>query len=181
MKICFKSTNTGYGVALWVRRSSRTGAFGAKGSRSDIRTYFMHILGQLIWSEAALVFISAENSGWVSISLLLIISFAFDLYYGCSVRHSFIHHCWWRDGAFRDGADWNALKMASEDLSESTHTDAAVILYGLLSVVFSLASFYRAVLVYQTGALVNGFNILQSRMWKIPQHFFLSWLFISQY
>lgn len=100
-----KSTNAGCGVVLRVRRSARTGTFGAKGSRSDIRTYFMHILGQLISSEAALFFISAENSGWVSISLLLIISFAFDLYYGCSVRHSFIHQCWWRDGAFRDRAD----------------------------------------------------------------------------
>ncbi len=81
-----------------------------EGSRSNIRTDFMHILAQLISSKAALFFISGENSGWVSISVLLIISFAFDLYYGCSVRHSFIHHSWWRDRAFRDSADWSTLK-----------------------------------------------------------------------
>lgn len=101
-----------------------------EGSRSNIRTDFMHILGQLISSKAALFFISGENSGWVSISLLLIISFAFDLYYGCSVRHSFIHHSWWKDGAFRDCADWSTLKMASEVCSpyEIVHTDVAKIL-----------------------------------------------------
>ncbi len=81
-----------------------------EGSRSNIRTDFMHILAQLISSKAALFFISGENSGWVSISVLLIISFAFELYYGCSVRHSFIHHSWWRDRAFRDSADWSTLK-----------------------------------------------------------------------
>lgn len=65
-------------------------------------------------SKAVLFFISGENSGWVPISLLLIISFAFDLYYGCSVRLSFIPHVCSRVGPFGDCADWSILKMASE-------------------------------------------------------------------
>lgn len=53
-------------------------------------TYFMHILLQLISSKAAVFFISDENSGWLPISLLLIISFSFDLWLLCQT-HSFIH------------------------------------------------------------------------------------------
>lgn len=59
----------------------------------------MHILLQLISSKAAVFFISDENSGWVPISLLLIISLSFDLDYDCSVRHShlFIASGWEMD------------------------------------------------------------------------------------
>lgn len=101
---CFKSPQTDV-LLLCCRSESPSVHLVHEGSRSNIRTDFMHILAQLISSKAVLFFISGENSGWVSISLLLIISFAFDLYYGCSVRHSFIHHSWWRDGAFRHCAD----------------------------------------------------------------------------
>lgn len=61
----------------------------------------MHILLQLISSKAAVFFISDENSGWLPISLLLIISFSFDLDYDSSVRdtHLFISFAWW-DGLF---------------------------------------------------------------------------------
>ena len=64
-------------------------------------TYFMHILLQLTSSKAAVFFISDENSGWLPISLLLIISFSFDRDYECSVRrtHLFISFAWW-DGLF---------------------------------------------------------------------------------
>lgn len=82
---------------------------------ASARTYFMHILLQLISSKAAVFFISDENSGWLPISLLLIISFSFDLDYDCSVRytHLFISFAWW-DGLFGDCTDWCTLKMASE-------------------------------------------------------------------
>lgn len=77
--------------------------------------YFMHILLQLISSKAAVFFISDENSGWLPISLLLIISFFFDLDCDCSVRHThlFISFAWW-DGLFGCCTDWCTLKMASE-------------------------------------------------------------------
>lgn len=80
------------------------------------RTYFIHILPQLISSKAAVFFISDENSGWLPISLLLIISFSFDPDYDCSVRHThlFISFAWW-DGLFGDCTDWWTLKMASEE------------------------------------------------------------------
>lgn len=63
--------------------------------------YFMHILLQLISRKTPVFFISDENSGWLPISLLLIIFFSFDLDYDCSVRrtHLFISFAWW-DGLF---------------------------------------------------------------------------------
>lgn len=61
----------------------------------------MHILLQLISRKTPVFFISDENSGWLPISLLLIIFFSFDLDYDCSVRrtHLFISFAWW-DGLF---------------------------------------------------------------------------------
>lgn len=91
----------------------------------------MHILLQLISSKAAVFFISDENSGWLPISLLLIISFSFDLHYDCSVRHThlFISFAWW-DGLFGYCTDWCTLKMASEAswslARERAHTAVAV-------------------------------------------------------
>lgn len=71
------------------------------------RTYFMHTLLQLIPSKAAVFFISDENLGWLPITLLLIISFSFDLHYDCSVRrtHLFISF------ARRDGLFWRLHRL----------------------------------------------------------------------
>lgn len=95
-------------------------------------TYFMHILLQLISSKAAVFFISDENSGWLPISLLLIISFSFDLHYDCSVRHAhlFISFAWW-DGPFGDCTDWCTLKLASEAKLEPCERAHAATAYSL--------------------------------------------------
>lgn len=76
----------------------------------------MHTLLQLIPSKAAVFFISDENLGWLPITLLLIISFSFDLDYDCSVRHThlFISFAWW-DGLFGDCTDCCTWIMASEE------------------------------------------------------------------
>lgn len=101
------------------------------------RTIFMHILLQLIASKAAVFFISDEYSRWLLISLLLIISFSFDLDYDCSVRdtHLFIVFAWW-DGLFGDCTDWCTLKngFRSKLVScESGHMAVAFSLYPKLS------------------------------------------------
>lgn len=79
------------------------------------RTYFMHTLLQLIPSKAAVFFISDENLGWLPITLLLIISFSFDLHYDCSVRrtHLFISFAR-REEFFGDCTDCCTWKMSLE-------------------------------------------------------------------
>ena len=79
--ICVSYISSPSFQVLWLRTM-------LKFMEYHFRTYFMHILFQLIWSKASVFFISDENSGWVPISLLLIISLSFDLHYGCSVRRS---------------------------------------------------------------------------------------------
>ena len=53
-----------------------------------------YTLLQLASSNAGVFFISDENSGWLPISLPVIIFFSFDLHYDCSVRctHLFISY-----------------------------------------------------------------------------------------
>lgn len=67
----------------------------------------MQTLRQLIAGKAAAVFISDENSGWLPITVLLIISLSFDLCYDCSVRrtHLFICFAWCKTGTFFGGEE----------------------------------------------------------------------------
>lgn len=70
-------------------------------------------------------FVSDENSGWLPISLLLIISFSFDLNYDCSVRHTHLFiFLAGRDELFGDCTDWRTLKWLQKQagvLWEFTH------------------------------------------------------------
>lgn len=70
-------------------------------------------------------FVSDENSGWLPISLLLIISFSFDLNYDCSVRHTHLFiFLAWQDELFGDCTDWRTLKWLQKQagvLWECTH------------------------------------------------------------
>lgn len=93
----------------------------------------MHIFLQLISSKSAVFFISDENLGWLPISLLLIISFSFDLDYDCSVRHThlFISFAWW-DGLFGNSHRLMHIKngfRSKLEPCESAHMAVAFSLY----------------------------------------------------